>query len=52
MKSRHPGESVSSSGKSAIPAPTPPTPSRRQLVTSSVLLLLWILFLAWIALEG
>jgi len=33
-------------------AANPPVASRWQLIVSSVLLLMWILFLGWIALAG
>lgn len=38
--------------KSLDPLQILPTPSRWQFITSSVLLSIWILFLAWIALTG
>jgi hypothetical protein len=34
------------------PAIVPPQPSRWQLVTSSILVGLWIIFLAWMAFTG
>ena len=45
---------ASPGGKSTqrLPPAESPRPSRRQLIVSSVLLLLWILFLTTIALVG
>lgn len=35
-----------------LPAIAPPRPSRWQLVTSGVLVAVWIVFLAWMAFTG
>lgn len=34
------------------PVSAPPQPSRWQLITSGVLVVLWIIFLAWMAFTG